>query len=169
MSKPKPVVTVVERRELIRRPIAEVFAFFDTPSNLKRVFPTSLAVSLEGHPADLRPGTLFRYRLRRWPLDFEWDVVVSDYRPPARFTSVKAKGYFPRWAMEHEIVSRESDSELRMCLSYEVPKGIYAALTHSYVIRDAMEELVEAQIRAIRDALDGERRGGYGDGSSSRS
>jgi hypothetical protein len=36
-----------------------------------------------------------------------------------------------------------------------VPAGLYAALIHSYVIRDAMEELVEAQIRAIRDALEG--------------
>ena len=154
MSKAKPAVTVVERKELIRRPIAEVFAFLDRPSNLKRVFPASLAVSLERHPDDLRPGTLFRYRLRRWPLDFEWDVVVSDYHPPARFTKVKAKGYFPRWAMEHEIVAREPDSELRMRLSYEVPAGLYAALTHSYVIKEAMEELVEAQIQAIRNALE---------------
>jgi ligand-binding SRPBCC domain-containing protein len=157
VSKPKPAVTVVERRQLIRRPIADVFAFFDQPSNLKRVFPPSLAVSLERHPADLRPGTIFRYRLRRWPLDLEWEVVVSDYRPPARFTNVKARGYFPRWAMEHEILAREQDSELRMCLSYEVPPGLYAALTHSYVIRGAMEELVETQIRAIRDALETER------------
>jgi len=154
VSKPKPAVTVVERRELVRRPIQDVFAFLDRPSNLKRVFPGSLAVSLERHPDDLRPGTLFRYRLRRWPLDFEWDVVVSEYRPPARFTNVKARGYFPRWAMEHEILAREQGSELRMCLSYEVPTGLYSALTHSYVIREAMEELVEAQIRAIRDALE---------------
>jgi ligand-binding SRPBCC domain-containing protein len=154
VSKPKPPVTVVERRELIRRPIADVFAFFDRPSNLKRVLPTTLAVSLERHPADLRPGTLFGYRLRRWPLDFEWDVVVSDYRPPARFASVKSRGYFPRWAMEHEMVARERDSELCIRLSYEVPAGLYAALTHSYVIRQAMEELVEGQIRAIRDALE---------------
>lgn len=156
MPKPKRMVTVVERKEIIRRPITDVFAFFDRPSNLKRVFPSSLAVSLERHPVDLRPGTLFGYRLRRWPLDFEWDVVVSDYHPPARFTNVKAKGYFPRWAMEHEIVAREQGSELRMCLSYEVPAGLYAALTHSYVIREAMEELVGAQIRAIRDALEEE-------------
>jgi uncharacterized membrane protein len=56
--------------------------------------------------------------------------------------------------MEHEILPREERSELRMRLSYEVPAGLYAALTHSYVIREAMEELVEAQIRAIRDALE---------------
>jgi ligand-binding SRPBCC domain-containing protein len=156
VAKPKPAVTVVERRETISRPIQEVFAFFDRPSNLKRVFPASLAVSLERHPDDLRPGTLFRYRLCRWPLDFEWDVVVSDYHPPERFTNVKAKGYFPRWAMEHEILARKSGSELRMCLSYEVPAGLYAAITHSYVIREAMEELVDAQIRAIRSALESE-------------
>jgi ligand-binding SRPBCC domain-containing protein len=95
VPKPKRTVTVVERKEIIRRPISDVFAFLDRPSNLKRVFPSSLAVSLERHPVDLRPGTLFGYRLRRWPLDFEWDVVVSDYHPPARFTNVKAKGYFP--------------------------------------------------------------------------
>ncbi len=29
MPKRKPAVTVVERRELIRRPIADVFAFLD--------------------------------------------------------------------------------------------------------------------------------------------
>src|SRR5262245_22378979 len=144
---------VVERRESISRPIEDVFAFFDRPSNLKRIFPPSIAVSLERHPEDLRPGTLFRYRLRRCPLDFEWDVVVSDCRPPLRFTNVKAKGYFPRWAMEHEILAHGGSSELRMCLSYEVPRGLYAAITHSYVIREAMEELVEAQIRAIRNAL----------------
>ena len=154
MPKAKPAVTVVERREIIRRPIEEVFAFFDRPSNLKRVFPAKLAVTLERHPDDLRPGTIFRYRLSRWPLDFEWDVVVSDYHPPGRFTNVKAKGYFPRWSMEHEILPRDESSELRMCLCYEVPPGLYAALTHSYVLRSAMEELVDAQIRAIRDDLE---------------
>jgi hypothetical protein len=56
--------------------------------------------------------------------------------------------------MEHEIFAVEQDSELRMRLSYEVPAGLYAALTHSYVIKEAMEELVEAQIRAIRNALE---------------
>ncbi|MGH9335990.1 MAG: hypothetical protein ACRD21_19820, partial [Vicinamibacteria bacterium] len=105
MARSKPDVTVIERTERIARPVGEIFAFFDQPSNLKRVLPGGLAVSLENHPLDLRPGTLFRYRLRRWPLDLEWDVVVSLYHPPAKFTHVKAKGYFPRWQLAHEIVA----------------------------------------------------------------
>jgi ligand-binding SRPBCC domain-containing protein len=148
---------VVERAEVIPRQPDEVFAFFDEPANLKRTFPGNLAVSLLREPRDLRPGTLFLYRLKRWPLDFEWEAVVSDYKPPGRFTEVKAKGYFPRWTMEHDILARERGSELTMRLSYEVPSGLYSALTHRYVIRDAMRELVEAQIGAIRQALEAGR------------
>jgi ligand-binding SRPBCC domain-containing protein len=154
MARPKPDVTVIERRERIRKPASAVFAFLDRPSNLKQVLPGTLAVSLEAHPRDLRPGTLFHYRLHRWPLDFQWAVVVSDYRPPESFTNVKATGYFPKWALEHEIVPKGEESELRMRLSYEVPNGIYATVTNHYVIRDAMLELVSVSIRAIRDALE---------------
>jgi ligand-binding SRPBCC domain-containing protein len=154
VPRPKPVVTVIERRELLRHPVADVFAFLDRPSNLKRALPTTLAVSLEKHPADLRPGSLFHYRLKRWPLDLSWAVVVSEYHPPAGFTHVKALGYFPRWALRHELVPREAGSELVMRLSYEVPDGLYAAMANAYLIREAMEELVQAQIAAVRDALD---------------
>ena len=154
MPKPRFDVTVIERRQLIRRPASDVFAFFDRPSNLKRVLPTTLSISLEEHPPDLRPGRLFRYRLRRWPVDLTWAVVVSDYRPPTGFTNVKAMGYFPRWAMEHELLPCQLGSELRMRLSYEVPPGLYASFTNNYVIRQAMEELVSAQIEAVHAALD---------------
>jgi hypothetical protein len=155
MAKRKYDVTVIERRELIHRSAPDLFAFLDRPSNWRRALPESLAVSLEAHPKDLRPGSIFRYRLHRWPLDFSWDVVVSDYRPPAGFTNVKARGYFPRWVLEHELVPLEAGAaELVMRLSYEVPDGIYAALSNSYVIREAMEELVSANLRAVREAIE---------------
>jgi hypothetical protein len=41
-----------------------------------------------------------------------------------------------------------------MRLSYEVPNGLYAAVANAYLIREAMEELVAAQIAAVRDALE---------------
>jgi ligand-binding SRPBCC domain-containing protein len=153
-AKREHAVTVIEKRALIPRPAAEIFAFMDRPSNWKRAFPDSLAVRLEHHPSDLRPGTIFRYRLHRWPVDVSWDVVVSEYRPPTGYTNVKARGYFPSWVLEHEIVPRESGAELVIRLSYEVPDGIYAALSNSYVIREAMEELVSANVRAVTEAIE---------------
>ena len=113
-----------------------------------------MAVSLESHPNDLRLGTIFAYRLRRWPLDLAWDVVVSEYSPPDGFTNVKARGYFPKWAHKHAIIAADHGTELCVSLEYEVPPGIYNALSNSYVIRDAMTELVREQTRAIADALE---------------
>ena len=148
----KSRVTVIERRERTGRPASEVFRFFDSPANVKRATPSSIAVSLERHPVDLRPGSIFGYRLQRWPVDLSWEAVVSEYRPPEGFTNVKSTGYFPKWTLSHEIISSSAardEAELLVRLEYEVPSGIYAKLTNSYVIREAMEELVDTQLRCI--------------------
>ena len=154
MAKPRVKVTIIEESAKSTRTPEEVFAFFDRPRNVKRVTPESIAVSLESHPDDLRPGTIFAYRLKRWPLDLEWDVVVSEYSPPKGFTNVKARGFFPRWAHRHSIVPEEAGTTLRISLEYEVPPGLYHSLSNSYVIRDAMAELVREQMRAVIGALE---------------
>jgi len=153
MARRKYAITCIEERVRTRRSPRDVFAFLDHPSNVKRVTPTAMAVSLESHPDDLRLGTVFAYRLKRWPLDLVWDVVVSEYSPPNGFTNVKARGFFPKWAHRHSIIAADHGSELNVSLEYEVPPGIYNTLTNSYVIRDAMTELVREQTRAIADAL----------------
>jgi ligand-binding SRPBCC domain-containing protein len=155
MAQPKPIVTRIEERVRTSRSRREVFAFLDRPSNIKRVTPTTMAVSLESHPDDLRLGTIFAYRLKRWPLELVWDVVVSEYVPPKGFTNVKARGFFPKWAHKHEIVAEDDGGTvLRVSLEYEVPPGLYNSLSNSYVIRDAMAELVREQTRAIGEALE---------------
>lgn len=156
MGKPKLAVTCIEERARTRRSPTDVFAFFDRPSNIQQVTPRALAVSLESHPDDLRLGRIFAYRLKRWPVDLAWDVVVSEYSPPKGFTNVKARGFFPKWAHRHAIVPAEDGTELRVSLEYEVPPGIYNSLTNNYVIREAMTELVREQTRAIVAALDAE-------------
>jgi ligand-binding SRPBCC domain-containing protein len=152
VKKRKPKSTVIERRERTGRPAPEVFRFFDSPANVKRATPESIAVTLERHPVDLRPGSIFAYRLQRWPLDLSWEVVVSEYRPPEGFTNVKSTGYFTKWTLAHEIIpagGEPSEAELCLRLEYEVPSGIYANLSNNYVIRQAMEELVDAQLHGI--------------------
>lgn len=154
MGKSGRDVTRIEERVRTRCSPSEVFAFFDCPSNIKRVTPATMAVSLESHPDDLRLGTIFGYRLKRWPLELVWDVVVSEYRPPGGFTNVKARGFFPKWDHRYTIVETDDGgTELCVSLEYEVPPGIYNTLSNSYVIRDAMTELIREQTRAIGNAL----------------
>ena len=152
----KPLTVIEERVHIDRSPL-DVFAFFDRPRNVQRVTPKTIAVSLESHPEDLRLGTIFAYRLKRWPVDFAWDVVVSEYEPPLSFTNVKARGFFPRWAHRHSILPDGSGTELVVSLEYEVPSGLYNAVTNNYVIESAMKELVQEQSRAIAQTLEQQR------------
>ena len=148
---------MIEERGHIDRSPLDVFAFFDRPRNVQRVTPKTIAVSLESHPEDLRLGTIFAYSLKRWPVDFAWDVVVSEYEPPLSFTNVKARGFFPRWAHRHSILPDGSGTELVVSLEYEVPSGLYNAVTNNYVIESAMKELVQEQSRAIAQTLEQQR------------
>ena len=81
-------------------------------------------------------------------------VAVSEYSPPNGFTNVKARDFFPNWTHRYAIIAADDGTELEVSIEYEVPPGIYNALTDSYVIRDAMTELVREQTRAIADALE---------------
>lgn len=156
MGKPRVEPVHIEESIVCERTPREVFEFMDRPANLRRALRDRTAVSLTSHPSDLRPGTIFAYRLRQWPVDLFWDVVVSEYDPPQGFTGVKARGFFPKWALRHEIRAAAGGSEVRLALDYEVPPGLYHALSDSYVIRQAMSELVREQTMGIaRELADG--------------
>ena len=150
-------VFYIEERQRTKRSVREVFEFFDRPENVARVTPGSLAVSLQSHPKDLRQGQIFAYRLQRWPVDVEWDVVVSEYDPPDSFANVKARGFFPKWDHRFTIVDAgDGGAEIRTSLTYEVPSGLLNSLSNTYVIREAMSELVREQTRAVAGALNRE-------------
>ena len=154
VAAPNKRLTVIEERVHIDRAPLDVFAFFDRPRNVQHATPKTIAVRLESHPEDLRLGTIFAYRLKRWPVDLAWDVVVSEYEPPRGFANVKARGFFPKWAHRHTILPDGDGTELLVSLEYEVPSGLYNALTNNYVIASAMEELVQEQSRAIAHTLE---------------
>ncbi len=157
MGRRRPETIHIEEFALTRRTAEEAFAFFDRPDNVKRVLPNSLAVKLESHPSDLRPGRIFAYRLERWPLEVVWDTVVSEYRPPEVVTHVKARGYFPKWSHRYAVSTKEAGkgrTRIAISLDYEVPPGLLHALEERYVIRRAMRELVREQMRAILGALE---------------
>jgi len=154
MASRRASTTRIEERAKTDRDPSDVFAFFDRPQNLERATSKQLAVSLESHPEDLRPGTIFAYRLKRWPLDLSWDVVVSEYDPPNGFTNVKARGFFPQWALSYEIAPHDGGAMLSSRLEYEMPSGLLHSLSDTYVVRGAMTELLREQTRAIVRALD---------------
>ncbi|MFQ5790025.1 MAG: hypothetical protein ACE5JI_06045 [Acidobacteriota bacterium] len=145
--------TRIERSVDIRRPIGEVFAFHDTPENLTRVIPASLGLRLEKTPRDLRPGCIFGYRFRRWPVEIAWEALVSEYRPPERFVNVQSRGYFLQWRQEHHFSSRGSSTRLTVVMQYQMPKGLVGRLVNALFLHSAMEKTVTLRLENVRRLL----------------
>jgi ligand-binding SRPBCC domain-containing protein len=147
-------VILIERSTRIARSIREVFAFYDAPDNLRRVTPSSLGIELERLPRDLRPGSIFGYRLRGWPLELRWEALVSEYHPPAFFVSVQSKGRFLQWSHEHHFASEGTSTRVRELLKYQMPKGLMSSLAHKLYVREKLQEFVAAGLENVRAELE---------------
>ena len=146
----------IERSTTIARPIGQVFAFYDNPENLRLIMPGTAGVELERLPRDLRPGAIFGYRLRGWPLELHWEALVSEYEPPARFVNVQSKGRFREWNHEHHFEPVGSSTRVRELLTYQMPHGLVSSVAHKLYVREKLEELVGIGLENVRSALERE-------------
>ncbi len=144
----------IERSTKIARPIGEVFAFYDTPENLRLITSSTSGVELERLPKDLRPGAIFGYRLRGWPLEFRWEALVSEYQPPARFVNVQRRGRFTQWSHERHFKPEGTSTWVRELLKYQMPHGLLSSLAHKLYVREKLEELVSTGLENVRVALE---------------
>lgn len=144
----------IERSTMIARPIGEVFAFYDTPGNLRLVTPSKSGIEIERLPKDLRPGALFGYRLRGWPLELRWEALVSEYQPPARFVNVQSRGRFRQWSHEHHFEPEGTSTRVREQLKYQMPPGLVSSVAHKLYVREKLEELIRGGLEKVRAILE---------------
>jgi ligand-binding SRPBCC domain-containing protein len=149
-------VVRIERATTIARPIEDVLAFHDVPENLRRITPGSLGLALEKLPKDLRPGAVFAYRLRRWPLDLRWEAVVSEYRPPVCFVLVQSRGDFLLWNEAHRFVSEGSSTRVSVLLTYKMRKGLLGSVANALYVRHTLEHFVADRLENVRELLERE-------------
>src|SRR4051812_28030564 len=116
-------IHLLERRQRIELPIAQVFAFYGTAVNLERITPPWLGfeVTTPG-PIEMGVGTLIEYRPRLHRVPVRWRTRIAVWEPPRRFVDVQAKGPYSLW--EHTHTFEEDGSEatiIRDRVRYSIP------------------------------------------------
>ena len=153
----KETTVLIEHSIEIERPIREVFDFYQTPDNFRRVTDGAAGVELERLPSDFRPGSVFAYRLRGWPVELRWEALLSEYRPPERLVNVQANGLFLEWSHEHHFVQLDqpgTKTRIRGLLTYRMPKGLINSLAHRLYVRKKLEEFVTESLDNARQLLE---------------
>ncbi len=93
-------------RQIVPRPIDEVFAFFAEPDNLRRLTPPSMRFEFLTEDRAMRHGLEIDYRLR--PLlgiPVSWRTRINAYDPPHSFEDVQLRGPYATWEHRHTFES----------------------------------------------------------------
>ena len=95
-------VHVLEREELVPRPLAEVFPFFAGARNLERITPPWLGFAvLTPEPIEMRPGTLIEYRLRLHGVPVRWLTRIEAFDDGRGFVDAQLRGPYALWHHTH--------------------------------------------------------------------
>jgi ligand-binding SRPBCC domain-containing protein len=144
----------LERAQLVRRPRADVFAFFADPRNLERITPPFLGFRiLTPPPLVMRAGLLIDYRISLHGLPLRWRTRIDAYDPPYAFTDVQLAGPYRRWVHRHEFVEVPEGTEVRDHVDYAMPFGPLGALARRIFVRAQLEAIFDFRHAAIAKEL----------------
>lgn len=123
----------LEREQLVRRDLDEVFAFFSDPANLEAITPPWLNFRvLRCSTQVLGEGTTIDYRLRVHGLPLRWRSLIRSWNPPFEFVDEQVRGPYRFWVHRHSFRATAEGVVMGDRVDYGVLGG---ALIHRLFIR----------------------------------
>jgi ligand-binding SRPBCC domain-containing protein len=118
------MVQRLEREQIVKRPLEEVFEFFARAENLERITPPWLSFRvLTPAPIDVGPGTLIGYRLRLHGVPLGWTSRIELWEKERRFVDQQVRGPYRLWRHLHEFVPAGRSTCVRDRVEYALPLG----------------------------------------------
>lgn len=138
------------RRQLIPRPIEEVFAFFQDVENLEAITPAFLHFQIvTPRPIVLLPGTLIDYRLRLFGVPIGWQTRIEVFEPPRRFVDTQLRGPYRLWRHLHEFTVVDGGTWMVDSVEYALPGGPIGALAHVLWVRRTLERIFDCRAEQV--------------------
>jgi len=135
---------LLERRQFVAAPLAEVFAFFRNPRNLEAITPPWLGFKIvEASDEEVRHGSGIEYRLRWHRLPIQWKSLITEYHEPDRFADTMVSGPYKHWHHRHIFTALGNGVEIHDSVEYELPLGPVGRLIHRTLVRRQLEEIFD--------------------------
>jgi ligand-binding SRPBCC domain-containing protein len=140
----------IERAQVVRRSIDEVFAFFSHARNLEAITPPWLRFELlTPDPPVMRAGTLIGYRLRLHGVPVRWTSRIEQWEPGARFVDRQVRGPYRLWRHRHEFASHREGTLVRDRVDYTLPLGPLGELAGALFIHRDLERIFDYRRAAV--------------------
>jgi len=136
---------VLERIQVIERPLAAAFEFFGDAFNLERITPPLLRFQiLTKPPIRMRSGALIDYRLSLFRVPFRWRTLIEQWQPGEGFVDRQLAGPYALWRHTHTFVALDADRTLMTDrVEYALPLGLLGRLAHFFFVRRMLERIFD--------------------------
>ena len=132
----------LQRQQLIKRPLHEVFDFFSKPDNLGRLTPRSMGFQmLTPAPIEMRDGAVIDYAIRLYGQDLRWTTLITLFDRPHKFVDVQLKGPYSFWHHTHTFTATEEGTIIADEVRYTMPFGILGRIAQYLVVRHQLERI----------------------------
>lgn len=150
---------LIEREQLVPRPLPEVFPFFADAANLEKLTPEFLRFQiLTPGPIKMAAGILIDYRIRIAGIPQRWKTLIEVFDPPRRFVDLQLKGPYAFWRHTHEFGESAGGTLIRDRVEYRIPFGWPGELARVLLVRRMLERIFDFRAARIREIF-GNREG----------
>lgn len=147
----------IKYKQLIKKPINEVFSFFEKPENLERITPRSLQFEiLSPKPINMAKGSLIDYKIKIFGIPQYWKTQIVDYNPPSLFSDKQIKGPYSHWFHTHSFIDQGKETLMVDEVKYSVPFGLVGSIANIVFVKDELDYIFDYRKRIIEEIFEGE-------------
>jgi ligand-binding SRPBCC domain-containing protein len=142
----------LHRRQLVPRPVEEVFAFFADAGNLDLLTPSWMHFRIiTPQPIALHAGAKIEYALRWHHLPLRWLTEILEWSPPTRFVDTQTRGPYRLWHHTHAFTPADGGTVMEDTVRYALPFGVLGRLAHSLGVRRDIETIFDFRFKRIAE------------------
>lgn len=142
----------LRRVQLLPRPRAEIFEFFEDATNLARITPPFLGFEiLTRAPIRMHAGTLIDYRIRLLGVPLRWRTEIEVYERGERFIDRQLRGPYRVWRHTHLFRDVPGGTEMVDEVDYAIGYGPFGEIAHSLFIERVLERIFDYRAEVVID------------------
>lgn len=147
----------LERVQLVRRPLDEVFDFFADAYNLEAITPPYLNFRiLTPAPIEMRPGTLIDYQLKLFGVPLKWRTRIDAFEPLRRFIDRQIRGPYQLWHHLHEFYETSEGTLVVDQVDYQIGWWLLGRGAHVAFVQRTLNDIFDHRRTKVAELLDRE-------------
>ena len=146
-------VQVLKRQQVLPMNLAQAWAFFSSPHNLKTITPPELNFCITNDaPETIYPGLMITYTVSPlWGIPLPWVTEITHVESERYFVDEQRSGPYRLWHHEHHFEAVAEGVKITDLVHYDVGWGPLGSLITALVVRRRVEGIFAYREKILRE------------------